>query len=78
MGASNKLGWIRVYNVTDAVVEWEANIRPPLNTVQSAFSGFHYVTLAGVAKVYKMQYRSDAAGDTTYLKDAHLELWRVI
>ena len=78
MSVKNKNGWIRIYNVTNAVVEWEGSYQPAAaNTEQFPFCGFHYVTLAGVAKTYKLQFRSEDGATTIYVWDAHLDLWRV-
>jgi len=68
----------RLYNVTDAVlVGVEQSREPKEGTERAVTSGFAEVIFAGVAKVFKIQYRQQRGG-TAGIQDARIEIWRVI
>lgn len=77
--AGNKRVWVRVFNSTDAVVLQESSAYPPIGNLQIAVSGFKYVTLAGVSKTFKIQWRREAGSPSfgATIRNARLELWRV-
>jgi hypothetical protein len=67
----------RLYNTTDAVGVGTTQRREPKDTLDIVnVCSVSEVTLAGVAKTFAIQYRSQSA-NTTGIQDARVEFWRV-
>jgi hypothetical protein len=74
---NNKTVGVRLYNSTDAVVLCDVTHRDPIQLVWYGVSGFAYVTFAGVAKTFKVQFYSPDNSSAIHIRNARLEFWRV-
>jgi hypothetical protein len=68
---------VRLYDATGGVVLQEHISEPKRRTEQLLVSGFAYVTMAGVAKTIKVQFKPEGQGDTAGAQKAAVEAWRV-
>ncbi len=86
-----RVGWVALMRHSSASTRFEvqcANItdggtiggigeqEPKDNNNDIHVGSFEEVTFTGVAKVFKIQYRSQSA-NTTYISEARIEIWRV-
>jgi pectin methylesterase-like acyl-CoA thioesterase len=76
-GSSNTRSLARLYNVTDATELCLHDSRDSAGSLFQGKLGFQYVTFAGVAKVFKIQFASQAGVATISCRRARIELWRV-
>ncbi len=76
---SDKPGWVRLYNDTDAaVIGFEQQVRTKLTADNYPDHGSaHNVVFAGVAKTFFLQWWDNAGGNAQYIRDAYIEIWRV-
>jgi hypothetical protein len=67
----------RLYNTSDNVEYCSTDIAVPASGVYEGFTGFNYVTLAGVSKNISIQFASQDNAATVSCRRARIEFWRV-
>lgn len=77
-GTADTTGEVRLYNSTDTAVVGALQAYFPSSTTERIqVGGFAEVVFSGSAKTFKVQWRDQAGGNTQYIEDARIELWRV-
>lgn len=77
IGTANARHQCRLYNVTDAAELCFDDTRPSLASMYAARSGFQYVTFAGAAKTFKVQFARQNNSATVTIRRARIEFWRI-
>lgn len=77
IGTANARHQCQLYNVTDAAELCFDDARPSLASMYAARSGFQYVTFAGAAKTFKVQFASQNNSATVTIRRARIEFWRI-
>jgi hypothetical protein len=77
IGAANARYQCRLYNSTDATELCFDEQRPSAVSMYTTVSGFVYVTFAGAAKTFKIQFASQNNITTVTIRRARIEFWRV-
>lgn len=76
-GNANTRHQCRLYNSTDAAELCFDDKRPSLSNMDTLVSGFCYVTFAGAAKTFILQFASQNGSATVTIRRARIELWKV-
>jgi len=75
---ADKAGFTQLYNATNAAVVGVAHPDRVKDTGENypATGAVHLITFTGASKVLQLQYWDDGGGETQYIKEAWIELWR--